>query len=506
MPSKVILECVAGALTGSRISFEDREVCILGRSPECRPALPNDEAHSGISRHHCLIDINPPEIRVRDFGSLNGTFVNGNRIGGREKGTTPETARAAVFPEHDLDHGDLLQVGGTAFKVLLERALYCNSCGDEMDESGSTAPGNKSQRRLCSHCRTRAETLRSDAPKDILPRCLACGEEIVRAESSNALVQTQLCDRCRNNSDRVVDYAAEISSLSEAAGSGLGRYRIAGKIGHGGMGAVYEAVDRANNQTVALKVMLPEVAVNSRNVELFLRETDVSRALDHRNVVKLYDSGYERGIFYICMAFCNGGSVEEKMFQAGGRLSLDESLGIIYQVLDALEYAHGRALTPRSGEPPVVGIVHRDVKPKNILLDTSGGETLALLCDFGLSKAFDLAGLSGLTCTGNVAGSPVYMPRQQVLNFKYSKPEVDVWATAASLYHMLTGKFPRDFPKNADPWRMVLETSAVPIKKRNPDVPDKVAKVIDQALIDRPEIRFKTAQEFGSRLRAAVAK
>lgn len=506
MPSKVILECIEGDLSGSRFAYGDREVCIVGRSPECRPVLPNDDAHLGISRHHCLIDINPPAARVRDFGSLNGTFVNGKAIGRRDKGLSPEAARDAASPEYDLKHGDVLQLGGTAFRVLLECAIHCTRCGEEV----GTVEGNLKRRAapvLCGRCHTRAETVRSHAPVGNGPACIACNEPVIRSGSWDAFGQTQLCQRCRNNSDRILDYAARLEGLSEMS-TALGRYKVFEKLGHGGMGAVYRAEDKTTGEVVALKVLLPEVAINNKNVDLFLRESDVSRMLEHPNVVKLFDSGYESGIFYLCMRYCNGGSVEQRIEEAGGRLPLTEAIEITLQVLEALDYAHNRVIKTGDDEDGtcnrVVGIVHRDVKPKNILLNTTDGKTTALLCDFGLSKAFDLAGLSGLTCTGSVAGSPVYMPRQQIVNFKYSRPEVDVWATAASLYHMLTGTFPRNFENQGDPWRIVLETSAIPIRKRNPDVPDAIATVIDRALIDRPDIRVKSARELYDRLAAAA--
>ena len=116
--------------------------------------------------------------------------------------------------------------------------------------------------------------------------------------------------------------------------------------------------------------------------------------------------------------------------------------------------------------------------------------------EYGLAKAFDMAGLSGHTCTGEVAGTPQFMPRQQVLKFKDLRPEADVWAMAAALYNMLTQHFPRHFPKGCDPWPTILETSAVPIRQRNPAIPPRLAEVIDHALVDDPEIGFKSAAEF----------
>ena len=100
---------------------------------------------------------------------------------------------------------------------------------------------------------------------------------------------------------------------------------------------------------------------------------------------------------------------------------------------------------------------------------------MAKLGDYGLAKAFDMAGLSGHTCPGEVAGTPQFMPRQQVLGFKEMRPEADVWAMAATFYNMLTGCYPRDFPDGRDPWPVILETAAVPIRQRNPAIPPRLA-------------------------------
>jgi serine/threonine protein kinase len=117
------------------------------------------------------------------------------------------------------------------------------------------------------------------------------------------------------------------------------------------------------------------------------------------------------------------------------------------------------------------------------------------LADFGLAKAFDQAGLSGLTRTGTAAGKPYFMPYQQVVNFLHARPAVDVWALAACLYHLLTGVYPRDFDGGQDPWQVVLQTDPVPLQRRRPDVPRPLAEVVDAALRDRPEIGFATVAD-----------
>ena len=172
------------------------------------------------------------------------------------------------------------------------------------------------------------------------------------------------------------------------------------------------------------------------------------------------------------------------------------ALAIILQVLDGLEYSH-------NVEIPYVklegnnfgkgqGLVHRDLKPGNIFLSYEDDKTTAKIGDYGLSKAFDLAGLSGQSMTGDRCGTPVFMPRQQVLDFKRAKPDVDVWAAAASLYYMLTGYFPRNF-SSKDMFLEVLINKPVPIRQRDANIPENLAEVIDLALVEEPEIHFKSA-------------
>ncbi|MET9921654.1 serine/threonine-protein kinase [Streptomyces sp. NPDC006435] len=261
------------------------------------------------------------------------------------------------------------------------------------------------------------------------------------------------------------------------------------------MGAVYLARHESAGKEVALKVMLPKVAANAEARARFLREAELTGALRHPNIAALYDSGFADGMFCLTTEFCTGGSLDRLLRRRGGRLPVAEAVRFAVQVLEGLEHAHGQ------------GVVHRDLSPSNVLLhENADGSTTAKVRDFGIAKAFDGAGLSGPTRTGATAGKPHFMPRQQVVNFKKAPPAVDVWALAACLYQLLTGRAPRDFPRDKDPWQVVLQSPAVPIRRREPGLPAALAAVVDEALREQPEIGFRSAADLREALLPALPR
>ncbi len=278
-------------------------------------------------------------------------------------------------------------------------------------------------------------------------------------------------------------------------------------LGRGGMGEAWLVEEEATGRKMALKLMLPKVALEARNRDRFLLEAKLSGELHHPNIVELFKSGCSDSTFFMLMEFCEGGSVDQLM-EKHGLLAPELAVSIMIQVLDGLDYAHTRKITGvklKDGTTASVnGLIHRDLSPHNIFLGDTSRTPRAKLADFGLAKAFETAGLTGNTRTGVTAGKPVFMPRQQVISFKYSKPDVDVWAAAASLYNMLTGNVPKEFPPGVDVFLSALKEQAVPIRKRNPKIPLKLAAVIDEALIDNPEIKVKTAREFKQKLEKAI--
>jgi hypothetical protein len=447
MPAKVTLTVTQGKHPGRQFIFDSRTTCIIGRNADCNPQLPDDENHRSISRYHCLLDINPPAIRVRDFGSKNGTYVNGKKIGQRQADQTPEEGAKLQFPEHDLQDGDELELGNTVFTI-----------GSEIDPLEINIP-------------------------NFFP-----GTIYVNNDPTQPLNFLEMIKR--------------LLGLAEGGDNNLiaiRGYQIVKRLGRGGYGEVYLAQHNQSGKLVALKVMLPAAVKSEHAVQMFLREMENTKALRHPHVVQLIDNGYSENIFFFTMEYCEGGSVFDLIRQQGGRLSIDIAVPIVLQVLDGLEYTHNAEISYVKLSNGTFGkgrgLVHRDLKPSNIFLAWVDEKVVAKIGDYGLSKAFDIAGLSGQTLSGTKAGTPVFMPRQQVLNFKYAQPDVDIWATAACLYYMLTGTFPRNFT-GGDPFLAVLQTDAVPIRQRDAAILKPLAEVIDLALVEKPEIYFKSATEF----------
>ncbi|MGB3421729.1 MAG: protein kinase [Dolichospermum sp.] len=444
MQSTITLTITTGKLSGKQYIFDSRTTCLIGRNDDCYLSIP-DEFDKRVSRYHCLLDINPPEIRIRDLGSLNGTYINNTKIGGRQSHQNAEEAAKLNFPEYDLQHGDHITVGDTVLKITTEIKQAVNQ------------------------------------PPDIKT------PHFVNPEPK---AKTRLFD--------VIQKLIKLAISGERNLKALLNYQIIKSIGKGGFGEVYLAQHSQTGKFVALKVMLPEIAEDDQSVQMFLREIENLKALKHQNVVKFFDYGYAENLFFLVMEYYEGGNVDNLMQQLGGKLPVDMAMGIIIEVLDGLTYTH-------NAEIPYVklasgsfgkgkGLVHRDLKPSNIFLSNINGKLTAKIGDYGLAKSFDLAGLSGQTLTKSIGGTPGFIPRQQVLKYRESQPDVDVWASAACLYNMLTGYVPRNFTK--DPFMDILENDPVPILQRNGNIPKKLAEVIDLALIEKPQIYFDSAEKF----------
>lgn len=447
---KVILDVIGGPLTGRRFEYREHDTFLFGRSPDCHGRLSAEDTTA--SRHHFILEVSPPSARVRDLGSLNGTYINQVKHGGRARGTRPEQARA----QHrgvDLKDGDVVRVGDSVFRVTIEGVKEPPRCRDcRKDVSVEVAAASDDY--VCAACRAKANGAAAAFLRRFPP--------------------------------------ARAKTPEPAEPPAVPGYELGPKLGQGGMGAVYSARRSSDGAEVAVKLMLPRMAVDPRSKDIFRREIDVTLNLRHPNCVELIEHGAVGNVFYFVLELCRGGSLESHLRQAGGKLPAAEACGITRQALEGLAYAHEQ------------GFVHRDLKPANILLAGTDAKRIAKVSDFGLAKSFDQAGLSGLTVTGATAGTYAFMPREQLTNFKMTKPVSDVWSMGATLYYMLTGRCPRDFPRGRDPIEIILREPIVPVRTREPAIAQQLAAVVDAALADPVQKRFQSAREFTAALAEAL--
>ncbi len=485
MPGKVTLSIVEGAQSGKEFVFSEHDTFLFGRMEDCHVGLSEDRF---VSRYHFILEANPPDARIRDLGSLNGTYVNGTRYGGREKGETPEEGAKRRYPEVDLHDGDEIKVGATVFRVAIEQPVLCADCGSEIPEGARDQAAQPGGTFLCAACQEKRKAPPEPKPQAPEPvRCQRCGKD-VSAEAGQGRRGEYICQECRRQAldDPSAVFAALLQGLLQPEAPlslNIPDYQIEKELGKGGMGAVYLARHKRTGEPAAVKVMLPKVAVHEQARDKFMREIDVMRALRHPNIVQLYDQGSAGGVFYCIMEFCAGGSTDKLMARRGGRLQLAEAGPIMLQALAGLAHAHEQ------------GYVHRDLKPQNILLSGREGDWTAKVADMGLSKNFEEAGFSGHTMTGQYAGTAPFMPREQVINFKFAKPVTDVWAMGATLYNLLTGQYPYQFSRGEDPIQVILQGKVVPIRDRKAGIPRKVEEVIDRSLAVNPKDRYQNGGE-----------
>jgi serine/threonine-protein kinase len=261
------------------------------------------------------------------------------------------------------------------------------------------------------------------------------------------------------------------------------RYTVIRELGHGGMATVYLARDLAHEREVALKVLLPDLA-SVLGPERFKREIDVASALQHPNILGIFDSGTAGGTLFYTMPYVEGESLRAKLDRER-QLSVHDAIRIARDVASALDLAHTK------------GIVHRDIKPENILIDKSGQ---VMVADFGIARALDTAGDERLTKTGLTLGTPTYMSPEQATAERHIDGRSDIYALGCVLYEMLAGTAPFTGPNaQAITARHLIDPvpSIITIRRT---VPEHVEQSIQVAMSKSPADRFATAAEFGTAL------
>jgi serine/threonine-protein kinase len=456
---RVVLDVLQGPRKGQTFVFDRHDIFIVGRSRFVHCPMPEDSA---LSRDHFLIEINPPRCEIRDLGSTNGTYVNERRV---------ERAR--------LNSGDRIAAGQSIFQVRVE-----GSHAALIDAPAEAGPREGSRVETVEIAPGTLEI----GPDTVVIRCFGCGLgaplDIVLASMSDGKAGEPiewLCESCRSEVRLPPQPVPHYTTLRE--------------LGRGAMGVVYQARHNQTGRLVALKLIVLETATTRSAVDRFLHEMSVISQLKHPNIVEWLEQGMNQGQFWFAMEYVMGTNFEALAQAEPGTYSIPQACRMACQVLKGLEQAH------------TLGFVHRDIKPENILIGREPEGLIAKISDFGLAKSFRGLGLSGLTFSDEARGGTVpFMPPEQMLDFKTVSPSGDLYATAATLYFLLTAQFIYDqVAEGGDLIRALLEEHPVPIQNRRGDIPTALARVLDKCLSRDPTDRYPTAAAMRKALRSFCA-
>lgn len=301
-------------------------------------------------------------------------------------------------------------------------------------------------------------------------RCIGCGERTEnRFPSSETVGMACFCADCRQ----------EIAGQQPA----LPGYRVLRELGRGGMGVTYLAEHEQIGRCV-LKQLLPETALSEINRKLFVREARKQAGLIHPNIVELFDFiELEPGVFVAVLEFVDGESGDRLMERLGGRLPAALAVRVVAEALQGLHFMHQR------------GLVHRDIKEANLLVKLGDGGALeqVKIADFGLAKSYTEVAATVLTRPGQIGGTIPYMAPEQIHHYRGTQPPADLYAMGVTLYRLLTGHYPHDFPATRHPLQVVLADPIVPLRRRLPGLPEELNAAIEKAMARNPTDRHASA-------------
>jgi hypothetical protein len=329
--------------------------------------------------------------------------------------------------------------------------------------------------RICPRCSSEI-----DAERNLCPVCFF-GEGLK--------ANTVECTKCHSELDDDARFCSECGTMAPASTAAAGdpiraalaeklegQYRIVRLLGRGGMGSVYLARDLTLEREVAIKVV--KTADDSREIhDRFRREARTAAKLSHPNIVPLHAFGEVEGMPYFVMGYVRGESLADRL-RRDGKLSEEEARRIVAEIADALDHAHRQ------------GVVHRDIKPDNVLLEDESGR--ALLTDFGVAKAVD----SGETLTrhGTVVGTPHYMSPEQASGRSDIDGRSDIYSLGVMAYAMLAGRLPFEGKTAADILTKHLSQIPTPLRSVAPTVSDSTAQAIERCLAKEPAARWPDAR------------
>lgn len=459
---RITLTVTAGPNKGKVYSFTGHDTFIVGRSKKVHFPLPTDRY---FSRFHFMVEVNPPQCRLMDMESRNGTFVNEEKVG---------TA--------DLKDGDKIRAGRTILRVQVEEqdGEAAPAEGDETPTLASIPVAQAAVGAPSGSVPIAANDKRPPTPITLVESCRVCGAELsINIQQGNPrALAAFVCAECK-----------ELVRSHEQPIQG---YQIVKELGRGGLGVVYLAIRSRDGKILALKTIIPTVAPSQTEIDRFIREANILKELKHPNIVGFHETGESNDQLYFAMDYVRGIDAH-RILREGGRLEVSRAAKLVCQLLEALEYAHEK------------GFVHRDIKPANLLVTDINGRETVKLADFGLARTYQNSHLSGLTITGSLGGTAAFMPPEQILNFRDVQPSADQYSAAATLYNLLTEYYIHDLPQKLQQQiLLVMKGEAVPIQHRRPDLSDDLSAIIHRALDREPDKRFPNVGAFRKELERFV--
>lgn len=506
----VTLTLTEGPEEGKSFEFHEADTFLVGRSKKAHLSL-HERSDRSISRTHFILDIRPPRCIITDLDTTNGTYVNSKRI-----------------KQTDLEDGDTVKVGKTIIKISIKDIddkepvqyyfAHCDVCRKDItDEVGLLS--KEEQESLvytCRECQKKEEEKQIEVseaipeiPSSSVYSCENCGSDLSDAANSDGRAAEfqnafYICPDCFTKKEEIgLDFNM------------LGDYLILGVLGNGVLGIVYKAVHKQTRRIYAIKRIHADSVRSERACRLFEREILLQSKTNHQNLLQVIDTGRAGITPFFVTEFMPGGDMENLLSRVfKGPVEPVLACRITIQILKGLKELHDG------------GFIHRDLKPANYLLSSSHTDKnlLIKICGYGLAKSFENAGnsLFDYTKTAQFGGSYMFLPPEQIIDYKHVKPPADLYAVGVSLYYMLCARYSADFPTPLDmmmsaiakkapknPVEVILEDPPIPLIKQNPDLSKyfgHLVSIVDKAVTKDVSKRFQSADEFIDELESAMKK
>ena len=437
---QVNLRVLAGPYQGRIFTFDQPDTFLIGRTDDSHLCLPEDKF---FSRHHCLLEVNPPRCLMRDLGSTNGTFVNGQRVS-----------------EAFLKSGDRIQGGATVLLVEVNAA----------EPVAAISTSHPSRDEYLSR------------PTIVTVECLNCGRRDKAEAASTDEHLTFLCEDCR----------IELKHAPQPI-PGYDTIRI---LGRGGMGSVMLARDQKTGRAVAIKTLLPEFAVSDKAMRRFMREIDVAAALKHSNIVEFLDRGVNNGVVYLVTEFIDGPDAAKLADARGGQLPAQEGLTIISQALEALQHAHEQGYIHRDIKDQNILVSGTWPNMTAKLTDFGLAKSFTQSGMSGVTVAGEMAGTLAYMPPEQLKNFRDVQPQSDI----YALGMTAYSLLAGTLALKLGRK-----TSMAETIKAIFEQAPIPLRERAPQLPQHVCEIIDRALVKDPAERWQSAAAMRNALLHASA-